>query len=817
MTILQQDFAYTVRRLSRSRGFALAVIVSIGLGIAANATIFSMVSRFVLRPAPVGDPGSLIALHTVHDGDQCCNNFPEPLFKDVRDQAKSFSGLAAYYELVPASIGGSGEPERVWGQAASASFFDVLQIPMTIGRGFAGNEEDQQVIVLSHRLWQRRFASDRNIAGKTVNLSGRTYTVVGVAPAGFRGIDLILDSEFWVPLGRVTDLVPNLSNRDSRHMHWLAVIARLKPGVTREQAAAELATLAKRLAAAYPATDQGNNFRFEQAGSLPPRDKSSVLLFLAALSVVVLLVLCIACANVANLLLAQTIGRQREMAVRLALGSTRIRILRQMVLESVLLSLGGGLLGVLLSLWATQALSTFRLPAPIPLNLTLSVDWRVLAYTFALSVGAGLVFGMVPAWAASRPMLSNALKGEDPFARPGRWLTMRNILIVGQIAMCVVLLTATGLFLRSLQQAANIDIGFRSNGILSLQVDPRVNGYTAERTVQFLAEIRQRVAALPGVTSVVATDSIPLNGGNRSDGFRALVKPNSGIMAPEQSNASVELYMATPGYFEALGIPRLAGRDFTNETVTTGPKAAIVNQAFVQQIFGTENPIGQSVEGGGITYQIIGVVGNIKARTLGEETRPVLFRALDQTVAYDPAFMGYTILIRSDANPAGIISVVRNQIRILDPTMAIYNIQTMQEHLRDAFFLPRLAAILFGVFGSIGLILAAVGLYGVMSYSVSRRTREIGIRMALGAQARQVQQLIVRQGMVLAAIAVVLGLPASFALSKLFTSVLYGIRNDDPLTYAVVPIFLAAIALFACWLPARRAARVDPQIVLRCE
>jgi len=817
MTILQQDFAYTLRRLSRSRGFALAVILSIGLGIAANATIFSMVSRFVLRPAPVGDPTSLLNLHTLHDGDQCCNNFPEPLFKDVRDQAKSFSGVAAYNELVPASIGGSGEPERVWGQAASANFFDVLQIPMTAGRGFASNEEDQQVIVLSHRLWQRRFASDPSIIGKTVNLSSHPYTVVGVAPSGFRGVDLILDSEFWVPLGHVGDLVTNVTERNSRNMHWLAVIARLKPGVTRDQAAAELATLAKRLAIAYPATDKGNNFRFEQAGSLPPRDKTSVLLFLAALSVVVLLVLCIACANVANLLLAQTVGRQREMAVRLAVGATRLRILRQMVLESVLLSLGGGLLGVLLSLWATQALSTFRLPAPVPLDLTLSVDWRVLAYTFALSVGAGLLFGTVPAWAASRPMLSNALKGEDPLARPGRRLTLRNILIVGQIAMCVVLLTATGLFLRSLQQAANIDIGFRSTGIISLQVDPRVNGYTAERTVQFLAEARQRVAAVPGVISVVGTDSVPLNGGNRSDGFHAVVKPKSSSTATDEPNPITELYMVTPGYFEALGIPRLAGRDFSNETATAGPKAAIVNQAFAQRIFGTENPIGQSVEGGGITYRIIGIVGNIKARSIGEETRPVLFRSLDQTVSYDSAFMGYTILIRTDANPTQIVNAVRNQIRALDPAMAVYNVQTMQEHLRDAFFLPRLAATLFGVFGAIGLILAAVGLYGVMSYSVSRRTREIGIRMALGAQARQVQQLIVRQGMLLATIAVVLGLPAAFALSKLFTSVLYGIHNDDPVTFAVVPLFLAAIALVACWLPARRAARVDPQIVLRCE
>lgn len=688
---------------------------------------------------------------------------------------------------------------------------------MTVGRGFLQSEEQNQVIVLSHRLWQRRFASDPLIAGKTVTLSGHPYTVVGVAPAGFRGIDLILDSEFWVPLGHVTDLVTNLQDRDSRNMHWLQVIARLKPGVSRSEAAAELSTLAQRLATAYPATDKGNNFRFEQAGSLPPRDKSSVLLFLAALSIVVLLVLAIACANVANLLLAQTIGRQKEMAVRLALGATRYRILRQMVLESVLLALAGGGLGILLSLWTTQALSSFRLPAPVPLDLTLSVDWRVIAYTFVLSVGAGLIFGITPAWAASHPMLSNALKGEDPFARPGRRVTLRSILIVTQIAMCVVLLSATGLFLRSLQEAARIDIGFRTNGIVSLQVDPRVNGYSAERTVQFLATARQRVAALPGVISVVTTDSIPLNGGNRSDSFHAVVKPKSSNSAPGLPDPAVELYMVTPGYFDVMGIPRLAGRDFTSEAATNSPKVAVVNQAFAQRIFGSENPIGQSVSGGGVTYQIIGVVANIKARSIGEETRPVLFRSLDQTVASDPAFMGYTFVVRSGGNSAEIVSAARNQIRALDPAMAVYNIQTMQEHLRDAFFLPRLAATLFGVFGAIGLILAAVGLYGVMSYSVSWRTREIGIRMALGAQASQVQQLIVRQALFLTAIAVVIGLPAAFALAKLFTSVLYGIHSDDPVTFAVVPVFLAVVALSACWLPARRAARVDPQIVLRCE
>jgi predicted permease len=814
MTIWQQDLTYTLRRLSRSRGFALAVIVSIGLGIAANATIFSMVSRFVLHPAPVGDPARLLTLHTLHDGDQCCNAFPWPAFNDVRDQARSFSGVAAYNELIPASIGGSGEPERVWGQAASANFFDVLQIPMTLGRGFAADEEHKQVAVLSYRLWQRRFAMDPAITGKVITLSGRPYTVVGVGPANFRGIDLILDSEFWVPLGNVETFVTNLPDRNSRNMHWLRVAARMKPGVTRAQVASELDTIANRLAVAYPATDKGNGFRFERAGSLAPRDKSAVLLFLGALSIVVLLVLCIACANVANLLLAQTAGRQREMAVRLALGATRVRIVRQMILESVLLALAGGIVGVLLSLWATRALAAFHFPAPVPLNLTLSPDWRVLVYTFVLSVGAGFLFGITPAWAASRPTLTNALKGEDALARPGRKWTLRNTLIVVQIAMCLVLLSATGLFLRSLQQAANINIGFRSSGILSLSVDPRVNGYSAERTVQFLADARQRIAAVPGVMSVVATDSIPLNGGNRSDGFHAQIRPKS--LSVSEPDPIVEMYIATPGYFDALGIPQLAGRDFGNES-PSGTKVAVVNQAFVQRIFGSDNPIGQSVVDGNITYQIIGVVGNIKARSIGEETRPVLFRSLDQTVSFDPAFMGYTLLVRSESDPAGIISSVRSQIHALDPAMAVYNVQTMQEHLRDAFFLPRLAATLFGVFGAIGLTLAAVGLYGVMSYSVSRRTREIGIRMALGAQAGAVQKLIVRQGMMLALIAVCIGLPASLALAQLFTSVLYGVRNNDPATFAVAALFLVTVALLACWLPARRAARVNPQIVLRAE
>jgi predicted permease len=811
MAALRRNLIYGFRRLSRSPGLVFAVIVSVGLGIAANSTIFSMVSRFVLRPAPVGDPGTLMALRTTYEGDRCCNNFPWPVYTDVRDQAQSFSGVAAYYELLPASIGGSGEPERVWGQSATANFFDVSQIRMYLGRGFVASEERLPVIVLSHRLWQRRFASDRAILGKAIPLSGHTFTVVGVAPPGFRGLDLILDPEFWVPLGNVEQLAPSIPNRSARDWNWLAVAGRLKPGVTQSQAAAELATLAQRFAKTYPDTDKGRGFRMDQAGSLPPRDKATVLLFIAALSVVVLLVLGIACANVANLLLAQSASRQREMAVRIALGATRRQLLEQMLVESLLLALAGGLFGMLLTLWATSALSAFRIPAPVPLDTTVSIDWRVLLYTFVLSVGTGLLFGFAPAWIASRPILASALKGEDGFIRPGRRLNLRNVLVVAQIVMSLVLLCVTGLFLRSLQRAVGIDVGFRSRDLLMLSVDPRVHGYSPERTTQFLEQLRQRVAAIPGVLSVAATDSIPLSGGNRSDGFR--VEAGS---KPTDPNPIVDLFMATPGYFETMGIARLAGRDFANEAANA-PKVAIVNRAFAERFFPGKNSIGQRVTGGGVSYEIIGVVQNIKSRTLGEDTRYVLFRSLAQSTGSDPSFLGYGLVVRYAGNPTAVATAVRGQIHDLDSTMAIYNPETMQEHLRQALFLPRLAGTLFGIFGFIGLVLAAIGLYGVMSYSVSRRTREIGIRIALGAQLSAVHRLILRQGMVLTVIAMALGLPAAFAVAGLLSSFLYGIRPHDTMTFTMVPLFLALVAFVACWVPAWRATRIDPQNALRYE
>ena len=642
---LARDLRYAFRTLAKHPAVTSIAVFSIGLGIGANATIFSMVSRFVLRPAPVGEPSMLLSLHVAQQGEQCCNAFPLPLYNDLRDQAKSFSGVAAYFELIPASISGSGEPERVWGQAVSPNFFDVLELPMALGRGFSGGDNRNSTVVISARLWQRSFAGDRQIIGKTITLSGRSFTVVGIAPVSFHSVDQILDTQFWVPLGIATQLVPNLPPADSREFHWLAVVGRLRPGVTRMQAAAELDTLAKRFALSYPKTDKGNSFVFEQAGSLPPREKTAALTFLAALSIVVLLLLAIAGANVANLLFAQAAARQREMAVRLALGATRARLRRQLLIESTLLGLAGGFLGVFFSFLSTQSLSAIRLPAPVPLDLHVAVDWRTMLYAFAISFCCGVFLGLAPAWAAARPVLLNALKGEEALARSGRRFSLRNILVVTQVAMSLVLLLVTGLFLRSLQSAAKIDIGFRPQGLLLLSVDPRLNGYTPQQISQFLAGLRRRVSALPGADSAVTTDVALLSGGNRSDGFTV-----AGHSGKDASFTNADLYMTTPGYFDALGTPRLSGRDFGNE-VAEGPRVAVINKAFADRLFPGANPIGQHVNGGHWNYEIIGVVGDAKSRTLGEDTRPILYRSLDQSIVDDPSVMGYTLVVHTAGKP----------------------------------------------------------------------------------------------------------------------------------------------------------------------
>jgi predicted permease len=804
-----QDLQLAFRRFSKSPSFFFAVIVSIGLGIGANATIFAIVSTFLLRPPAVGEPATLVSLFTTRHGDCCGNNLSWPLFNDLRDQARSFSGLTAFYPSMPTSIGGSSEPVRVWGALAEFNYFDVNEIQMPLGRGFHREEEDLPVVVLSYHLWSNRFAADPGIVGKAVNVAGHPFTVIGVAPSSFRGLDMFT-SDLWVPLGNKKVLMPGIGDR-SRTNTWLEVAGRLAPGATRTQAAAELNGIAQRLAQTYPATEKDLGFRLEAAGSLPPDEKAGLAGFLTALSVVAFLVLCIACVNVVNLFMAQAFARQREMAVRLSLGARRSHLMRQLLVESTLLALGGGVFGLGLCLWGTSALSAFRLPIPLPIDLTVGIDWRVLAYAFGLSVGSGLFIGVAPAWAAARTVIATAIKGEEALAyRERRW-SLRNALVCSQVFLSLVLLCATALFLRSLQSASNIDIGFRSRGILLMNIDPQLNGYSTARTTQFVEELRRRVGALPGVMSVAFVDPVPLSMDGRWDDFHVERQSDSA-----KTDRVVDLYMISPGFFQTIGIAQLSGRDFAHETADA-PKVAIVNQAFVKQFFDGKNAIGQRVTGTGATYEIVGVVKNSRSRTLGEDLRPILYRSLAQDIGRDPDFRGVSLVVQVQGGPAAMETAVRNQIHTLDPAMAVFNIQTMEEHLRDALVLPRLAGTLFGVFGTTGLILTAVGLYGLMAYTVSRRTREIGIRLALGAQIGAVQRLVVRQYLLLASIAIMLGLPCALALAKFATSILYGVHPHDPLTFMAVPLFLAAVTLLACWIPARRIARVAPQKALRYE
>jgi predicted permease len=808
--LLWRDFIYTLRRLSHSPGLVFVVVLSIGLGIAANTTIFSIVSKFILSPAPVGDPATLVTLYRTYNRGQCCNELPFPVYRDIRGQAKSFAGVSAYYELVPASISSSGKPERLWGQATTENYFDVAQLRMASGRGFAANEYHAPVIVLGYRAWKQHFAGDPSIIGKPITVSGHLYTVVGIAPSDFRGLDPILDPQFWVPFGDLPELTANPPNEESRVTQQIRVAARLQPSVTKAQAMQELNVIAERLAQAHPETDKNNGFHLEPTNAPPPRGKRAVVFFLTALSTVALLVLCIACANVANLLLAQGAQRQREMAVRLALGATRAQLLRQLLLESLVLSLAGGVVGVLLSLWATYALSSFHLPVPIAVDISVNVDGRVLLYSFLLSLVAGFLCGFVPAWTTSRPLMPNALKGEEALARPGHRWSLRSSLVVAQISLSLILLCIAGLFLRSLENASRIDVGFRSRGLVMMAFDPQLHRYTSERSVQLLSAVRERIAALPGVVSATTTDGVPLSMGHRADGFEVPGRPK-----PQGQNV-VELYMAGPRYFETLGIPRVAGRDLGEEN-PIATRVGVVNEEFVRRFFQGENPVGHNVNGSGVIYHIVGVVKNTKARTIDEDQRPVLYRSINQTIAHDPSTEGYTIMARYEGDPTAVIDAMQNQIHSIDPALAVFNIKTMEEHVHEALFLQRLVGTIFTVFAVTGLLLSLTGLYSVMSYSVSQRTREIGVRMALGARATQVQSMIIRGGMRLALVSLAIGLPLALAAARLTTSLLYGVQPWDIATFTLIPALLFVVSLVACWLPSRRASLVDPIAALRMD
>lgn len=809
---LAKDLRYAFRTLSKSPGFAAVIIVSIALGIGANATVFSIANGLLWGTLPVKDPGRLVMFNA---GD----TFSYPDYKDYRDQTSAvFEGVFAHFPLVPASVGSAGEPERVWGQLVSGNYFVLLGLNFTLGRPIRPEEDEvqgrDQVVVLSHNIWMRRFGGDAKILGRPVMLNGHPFTVVGVAPVGFSGTDHGLVSDFWVPLADAGQIMPDLTEDnpwENRDGQWLILNARLRPGVSLKQAATALNVVKKRIDDTDRKDEKEHRppITLSRAGGLVGGADMPALGIMSVLMVVVLLVLMVACANVANLLLARATGRQKEIAVRLAIGASRGRLVRQLLTESVLLAFAGAGAGFVVAAAAARALSRFQLPAPFPIVFDFNVDWRVLAFTAGLSLMTALLFGLAPALRATRPALVDALKNETSvFGNKARF-GMRNVLVTVQVAFSLVLLVGAGLFLRSLQNASSIDIGFDPRNILLMTVDPKLHGYSHGKMEQFLAQLREQVAALPGVRSVTYVDSLPLSIGGISDQFKT-----AGDKPGTEQSVNANVYDVGSRFFETMGIPLLRGRDFVKND---DKHVAIVNETMARRLFGNSDPLGRRMDRDKTSYRVIGVVRNSKSRTLGEAPANCAYLLLEAAPENVPSFFGISIAVKTSVKPEMLSRPVRAEIAKLDPNLAVFGVETMQEHVDKSLLLPQICATLLGIFGAVGLTLAAVGLYGVMSYLVRRRTREIGIRMALGGRPATVLAMVVRQGLALTGIGLAIGLAIAAGIGRLSATLLYGISGTDLVTFLVVPTVLVAVALVAIVIPARRAGRVDPAVALRSE
>ncbi len=807
-----RDALYALRTFRQSPGFTAVVVISIALGIAANATVFSIVNGLLLGSLPVPEPDRLL----VFDSGRTMSYLN---YVDFRDQSKDvFQDVSAHLMLSPASVGGRGEPERVWGQLVTGNYFKVVGVQPFLGRGILPEEAKDRgrdpVVVLSYALWQRRLGGDTGIIGRQIALNGAKYTVVGVTPRGYQGTDRAIIPEFWAPVTMLGQLMPDLATHDlaeKRSAQWLTVLARLKPGVTHEKAVAAVQVIKKRIDDTYFKGDQNRRRRaitLDKAGTLIDGMSRQLVGLMVVLMVVVGLVLMIACANVANLMLARAASRQKEIAVRLSIGAGRRRLIRQLLTESILLASFGAAAGFGLAWFAARAISSFRIPLPIPIVFDFTPDVRVLAFTAALTVFTGLLFGLAPALRATRADLVSALKDQSAAFGRSRRFGMRNTLVVVQVALSLVLLAGSGLFLRSLQNASSIDIGMKPGNVLLLAVDPKLHSYSPEKSRLFLAQLRERVSALPDVRSVTYLDSIPLSIGGTSFDFKTQGETD-GV-----KSANADVYNVGARFFETMGLPLLRGRDFD---IKTDKNAIIINETLARRLFGTEDPIGRQLSGNDSVFNIVGIARNAKSRTLGEQPANCAYLFVEPRPEQVMSFFGISIAVKTGGNPNRLERPVRQQIASLDPNIAIFNKDTMADHLDKALMLPRLCATLLAVFGTTGLTLAAIGLYGVMSYSVRRRTREFGIRIALGAHAGGVLKMVVRQGLTVAGTGLAIGLAIALSLGRFVSAMLYGVSGTDAVTFTAVPAVLLAVALVAIVVPARRAASTEPMRALRYE
>ncbi len=809
--MLRHDLTFAFRRLRSSPGFTAAAIVTLALGIGANTTIFSLVNAVVFRPFGVERQNELVFFNMK----TAKAEFPAvsyPDFKDYRDRNNVLTGMAMY-RIAPMNLSrGAGENSRIWGYLVSGNYFQLLGVNALRGR-VLGPEDDvnrggHPVAVISYPCWQKRFGGDPGIAGKKVKLNGLEFTVLGVTPANFTGTELIYTPEIWVPIAMVKEIEGGSWIDERRNANGF-VIGRLKPGISSKSAEVAINAIAAQLGKEYPDADAGISMKLSPPGMAGTYLRGGITAFSAVLMVVAGLVLLIACVNLASLLLARAADRRKETAIRLALGASRAHLIRQLLTESVVLSILGGMAGIVLAYWLTDLVNVWTPPIDVPVIPHVVMDMRVLLFAGVVSLLAGLFFGLAPAIQSTRAGLAAAIKNEAPSERFRR-LTLRDVLVSTQVALSVVLLIGSVLVVRSLQHALSLHLGFEPRHAAALSYDLGLQGYDEARGREFERRLLDKVHSMPGITAAGLVDGLPLtlNISNSSIYLEGKPEPRPGDVP------LANMYEITPGYLKAMGTRLIAGRDFDTRDTKDSPHVALVNDAFARQLLPGEDPVGKRFRHGktGNWIQIAGVVEDGKYRSLGETPSPTVFRDLDQNWQGNQ-----TLVARSSLDEAETVRMLRRAVAEIDPTLTVYDAGSLTSELALALFPAKLVAIVLGSFGFLAVVLAATGVYGIMAYAVSRRTREIGIRMALGADPMQVLRVVLMRTGALLAIGAAAGVALAFATGKFFDQILYGVSAHDPLTYLSAIGLMAVVAFASCLAPAIRAIKTDPLTALRTE
>jgi predicted permease len=809
------DLRYAIRQLVRRPVFAIVALLTMALGVGANSAIFSIVNAVLLRPLPVVSPEDLVDIYTLDGDETFMNPHDYPDYVEIRQDRETFVDVAAYAaDFVAMTVGT--EAEVLFGENVSGNYFDVLGIPAARGRVFQDGLDDRpgaSVAVIATSLWRRHYGADPEVIGQTIILKGKPFEIVGVAPDWFKGVWVGFSVEVWIPASEITYFDPSRSGLDVRSGRNYLVKGRLQPGVTHKQAQARMDLKAAQLGAAFPESNAERSFHVIPSSDvrMHPNIDGYMVPVAALLMTVVGLLLLIVCSNMANLMIARALGRRREIAIRLAVGAGRGRLIRQLLTESLVLAVAGGALGLLLAWAITTAIVRFQPPMLVSLSLDLGLDATVLAFTFGVAVLAGLLFGLVPALQATKPQLVPALK-DLPSTVGSRYrrFGLRNVLVVAQVAISMVLLVGAGLFVRSLIAAQEIDPGFEEEQAVVMTVAPGLTDWERERRDEVLALLLERARALPGVEAAAMASRLPLGAAVQTNEIYPV-----GADIDLESPPSVDVTRISPDYFRTLDVVLLEGRDFTESDDRNAPLVVIVSEATARQHWPGESALGKRLRLGdpdGEVRTVIGVARDTKVRTLGEAPRPFVYQSWMQS---NESFM--SLVARTSGEPGPLLPVLQREVRAIAEDLPVMELKTMPEHMGLMLFAPRMGGILLAVFGGLAALLATIGLYGVVAYTAARRTREVGIRVSVGAGPGDVIRLLIRQGAALVAVGTGIGLVLAFVATRPLGSMLYGVGVSDPLTFGGVALLLLGVGLAATMIPALRAARLDPLKALRYE